>query len=142
MGGEVISVQGKKCTVVFGSMKTTTKTDQVLKLSATEAAASQPASSSKVKLGDWDVSKRRMMFRPEIDLRGKRAEEAMQLVSVFIDEAIMVGSNELTILHGKGDGILRHLIREYLESSNVVDSFGDEHLERGGSGITLVKLAT
>jgi len=138
--GEVVQLQGKKCTVVFGQIKTTTKLDKLQKLTSKEAKESEPSSISKVKLGDWDVSKRRMQFRPEMDLRGKRAEEAMQMVSSFIDEAVMVGARELSILHGKGDGILRHLIREFLNASDVVEWFGDENIERGGSGITIVKL--
>ncbi len=140
MRGEVIQLSGKKCTVVFGHIKTTIKLDQLQKLTNQEAEASKPASGTKVKLGDWDVGKRRLRFKPEIDLRGKRADEAMQMVSGFIDEAIMVSASELRILHGKGDGILRQLIREFLGASNVVEWFGDEHMERGGSGITLVKL--
>ncbi len=140
MRGEVVQLKGKKCTVVFGQIKTTTKLDQLQKLSDQEAKDSQPASRSTVKLGDWDVSKRRMQFKPEMDLRGKRADEAMQMVSSYLDEAVMVGARELRILHGKGDGILRHLTREFLDASDVVEWFGDERLERGGSGITVVKL--
>ena len=140
MRGEVVQLQGKKCTVVFGQIKTTTKLDQLQKLSPKEAKESEPSSRSKVKLGDWDVSKRRMQFKPEIDLRGKRAEEAMQMVSSFIDEAVMVGARELRILHGKGDGILRQVIREYLAASEMVRSFRDESLESGGSGITVVEI--
>jgi len=81
-----------------------------------------------------------MQFRPEIDIRGKRAEEALRTVSILIDEAIMVQHRELRILHGKGDGILRQLIRQYLDSVDLVDSFGDEHVELGGAGVTIVIL--
>ena len=95
---------------------------------------------SKMDMGDWNVSTRRLNFRPDIDLRGKRADEAIQMLTEFIDEAIMVQSRELRILHGKGNGILRELIRQQLKVNNVVEWFGDEHVERGGSGITLVKL--
>ena len=91
-------------------------------------------------LGDWNVSTRRVQFRPDIDLRGKRADEAMELVVDFIDEAIMVSARELRILHGKGNGILRQLIREYLHSVDLVEWYGDEHVERGGAGITVVRL--
>jgi len=81
-----------------------------------------------------------MQFRPEIDVRGQRAEEALRRVTALIDEAIMVQNRELRILHGKGDGVLRHLIREYLRTVDLVDSFGDEHIDLGGTGVTIVIL--
>jgi DNA mismatch repair protein MutS2 len=93
-----------------------------------------------VNLGDWNVSKRRVNFKSEIDLRGKRADEALHKVTELIDEAVMVGAPEVRILHGKGDGILRQLIRDLLQTSDVVEWYGDEHIERGGAGITIVRL--
>ncbi|MEZ5070838.1 MAG: Smr/MutS family protein [Bacteroidales bacterium] len=140
MPGEVLEVKGKKCTVAFGMLKTSTSLDQLEKLGAKEAAQHKPRARSRVVLGEWDVGSRRAGFRPDIDLRGKRADEAMDLVVDFIDEAIMVGASELRILHGKGNGILRQLIREYLHSVDLVSGYGDEHVERGGAGITVVKL--
>ena len=91
-------------------------------------------------LGEWDVGARRINFRPDIDLRGKRADEAMEMVVDFIDEAIMVSARELRILHGKGNGVLRQLIREYLHTVDLVEWYGDEHVDRGGAGITVVRL--
>ena len=81
-----------------------------------------------------------MQFRPDIDLRGKRADEAMDIVVDFIDEAIMVSARDLRILHGKGNGILRQLIREYLHSVDLVEWYGDAHVDQGGAGITVVRL--
>ncbi len=95
---------------------------------------------SKVNLGEWNVSSRRVQFRPDIDLRGKRADEAMDLVVDFIDEAIMVNARDLRILHGKGNGILRQLIREYLHTVDLVEWYGDAQLDQGGAGITVIKL--
>jgi DNA mismatch repair protein MutS2 len=89
---------------------------------------------------DWDIARRKMQFRPEIDVRGQRADEALRNVTALIDEAIMVQNRELRILHGKGDGVLRHLIRDYLGTVDLVDSYGDEHIDLGGTGITVVIL--
>jgi DNA mismatch repair protein MutS2 len=86
------------------------------------------------------ISERRLHFKSEIDIRGKRGEEALHIVSNFIDDATIVGVSELRILHGKGNGILKNLVREYLNGLDVVHSCKDEHEERGGSGITVVKL--
>ena len=91
-------------------------------------------------MGDWDVSRRRIKFSPDIDVRGKRAEEALQAITDLIDEAIMVQSHDLRVLHGKGNGILRELIRQQLSATDVVEWYRDEHVERGGAGITLIKL--
>jgi len=138
--GEVLEIKGKKAVVAFGMLKTSTSLDQLEKIRAEEAGRLRIKDKSKVDLGDWNVSTRRVQFRPDIDLRGKRADEAMDIVVDFIDEAIMVNARELRILHGKGNGVLRQLIREYLHSVDLVEWYGDEHVERGGSGITLVHL--
>ncbi|MEN8158243.1 MAG: Smr/MutS family protein [Bacteroidota bacterium] len=138
--GEVIELKGKKVVVAFGILKTTTKVEQLEKIGGEEAGRLRSRDRSKVNMGGWDVGMRSATFRPDIDLRGKRADEAMQLVVDFIDEAIMVGSGELRILHGKGNGILRQLIREYLHTVDLVEWYGDEQIQRGGTGITVVRL--
>lgn len=138
--GEVIEIKGKKISVAFGLLKSTTKVDQLDKIHGEEAGKLKIKTKSKVQLGDWDVSTRRARFRPDIDLRGKRADEAMDMVVDFIDEAIMVGSGEARILHGKGNGILRQLIREYLHTMDLVEWYGDEQIQLGGAGITVVRL--
>jgi DNA mismatch repair protein MutS2 len=79
-------------------------------------------------------------FQPQIDIRGARGEEALWEVEKFLDKAIMLNYSEIRILHGKGDGILRKLIREYLKKYEVVSSVASEHVEFGGDGITIVNL--
>ncbi len=140
--GELLEIRGKKYIVAFGMLKTNTKLDQLEKIKAEEAGRLRIKDKSKVDLGDWNVGIRRVQFRPDIDLRGKRADEAMEQVADFIDEAIMVNARELRILHGKGNGILRQLIREYLHTVDLVEWYGDEHVERGGTGITVIRLET
>ncbi len=140
VAGEVMEIRGLRFIIAFGMLKTNTKLDQLEKIKAEEAGRLRIRDESKVDLGDWDVGIRRVQFRPDIDLRGKRADEAMELVTEFIDEAIMVSASELRILHGKGNGILRQLIREYLHSVDLVEWYGDEHVERGGTGITVIRL--
>ncbi|MCF8224840.1 MAG: Smr/MutS family protein [Bacteroidales bacterium] len=139
--GEVLEVRGKNAVIAFGNLKSTVKIDKLEKNTSRKKIKGDQKGPSRVNLGEWNVSRRRVNFRPEIDLRGKRAEEAVRLVSELIDEAIMVGAAEVRILHGKGDGILRQMIREFLQSSDVVDWFGDEHVDRGGAGITVVRFS-
>jgi len=138
--GEVLEIKGKNCVVAFGMLKTTTKLGQLVKIQSEEAGRLKRKDQSKVNLGEWNVSSRRVQFRPDIDLRGKRADEAMDIVVDFIDEAIMVNARDLRILHGKGNGVLRQLIREYLHSVDLVEWYGDAHVDQGGAGITVVRL--
>jgi DNA mismatch repair protein MutS2 len=137
--GEVMSVEGKRLSVAFGNIITSIETNKVIRIGTEEYHRSSRKQVKNVTL-DWDTSKRRTLFKPEIDIRGKRGEEALQIVRDMVDEAIVIQHPNLRILHGKGDGILRHLIREYLSSADFVKSFRDEHVQSGGSGITLVEL--
>ena len=73
-------------------------------------------------------------FSPELDLRGKRGEEAIYELENFMDDAILLGTHEIRIIHGKGDGILRKLIREKLHRYKDVTAIRDEHADRGGAG--------
>jgi DNA mismatch repair protein MutS2 len=75
-----------------------------------------------------------------LDIRGKRVDEVLSLLDRFLDDAILLGQGELKILHGKGEGVLRKVVRERLKSIRQVASLGDEHVERGGDGITVVVL--
>src|SRR5690606_28720726 len=80
-------------------------------------------------------------FKPEIDVRGMRDEEALYEIEKYLDKAIMMSFPSLKIIHGKGDGILRKLIRGYLKKYSQVSRMEDEHPDRGGDGITYVYLA-
>ena len=89
---------------------------------------------------DPGLVQRNIDFKPEIDIRGVRGDEAITRVSDLIDNALIVQHRHLRILHGKGNGILRQLVRQYLDTVDVVKSFRDEHVELGGSGITVVEM--
>jgi len=77
-------------------------------------------------------------FNLQIDVRGKRGEEALDIVKQYINDAIILNIGEIRILHGKGYGILRSLIHDYLSTIPEIKSFKDEHIERGGHVITVV----
>ena len=87
-----------------------------------------------------ELNQKMANFNLSIDVRGKRADEALSLVRKYIDDAILLNIHEVSILHGKGDGILRQLIREYLSSVTEIKQYKDQHIEYGGHGITLVSL--
>jgi DNA mismatch repair protein MutS2 len=137
--GEVLDVNGKSVMVAFGSMVTTLHENRLEKISNSEFKRLQKQSGQQAKTGLYNVSERKVNFKRQLDIRGHRADEAMQKVAEFIDEAIMVDVNEVRILHGKGSGILRQLIREYVKTVGLIESFGDESVEFGGAGITVVR---
>ena len=86
------------------------------------------------------IRSRQLNFNPEIDLRGMRADEAVQAVTYFLDDAIQFSIGRLRILHGTGTGALRQYIRQYLNTVPQVKSYHDEHVQFGGAGITVVDL--
>jgi DNA mismatch repair protein MutS2 len=138
--GEVLKISGKKIQVAFGNIHTSVEAEKLTKISPEKYEEISGRVYTVSDLGNWNIGQRRLSFSPDIDLRGKRAEDALQILSEFIDEAIMVQRRDLRILHGKGNGILRELIRQQLKVNSLVEWFGDEHVERGGAGITLVRL--
>jgi DNA mismatch repair protein MutS2 len=86
------------------------------------------------------MRERKLNFKQEIDLRGMRGDEALQVVTYYIDDAILTGVSPVRILHGTGTGALRQLIRDYLHSLPGIRSYHDEHVQFGGAGITVVEL--
>ena len=98
-----------------------------------DATAQQKGSANEIKKA------KTLQFSHEIDVRGMRGDEAIQAVTYFIDDAIMVGVSKVRILHGTGNGILRQLIRQYLITTPGVRSAHDEHIQFGGAGITVVE---
>lgn len=142
MCGEVVQVSGKKATVAVGDILSRVDISKLTPLSANQYRSSvkspRPAASS-VRLSA-SISDRKLNFKPSIDIRGMHLDEAIPTITRYIDDALMVGMPEVSILHGKGAGVLKEEIRKLLRITPGVVSFADEHVERGGSGITVVKL--
>ena len=137
--GEVLSINGKNVMVMFGMIKTNVKLDR---LERTEAPVQKAiAKSTFVSSETQDrVYEKKLSFKQDIDVRGMRGDEAIQAVTYFIDDAILLGISRVRILHGTGNGILRTLIRDYLSGVPGVSHFQDEHVQFGGAGITVVDL--
>jgi len=137
--GEIIEVKGNMIQVETGSLRFRVSKDRIERISRAELRKSLKSEQA-YRPPDPVLSQRKLSFKPEIDLRGVRGEEAINQVRDLIDNAVMVQHRNLRILHGKGNGILRQLIREYLGTVDVVKSFHDEHIEMGGSGVTVVEM--
>lgn len=140
--GKVEAIDGKQATVIFGDMRTKMA---VSRLEHVDAASLQ-TKQQQFQAYNYShetretIDKHRNLFHQELDVRGMRADEALNQVQYFIDDAILVGAGQVRILHGKGNGILRQLIRQYLASIPNVKSYRDEHVQFGGAGITVVEL--
>jgi DNA mismatch repair protein MutS2 len=137
--GEIVSIKGKKAEVETGSITIIVALDRIERISKAELKKSLRSNMS-IRENDTAIVQRNINFKPEIDIRGVRGEEAINQVRDLIDNALMVQHRNLRILHGKGNGILRQLVRQYLDTVDVVKSFRDEHVEFGGSGITVVEM--
>ena len=138
--GEVIEVNPKTAVVAFGSLITSVKLNRLTKVSKAQVKKENKTYNQTSALVQERISKRKLSFRRDIDVRGMRAEEALQIVMDHVDEAIMLDVSEFRILHGTGHGILRQLIRDYLKTVELVRSCTDERLQMGGSGITVVHM--
>jgi len=136
--GEVLDIKGKDAEVKMGALKSMIKLSRLDKISNRQSKKLQ----SNPKCGrGMDMAEKRANFSSTLDLRGKRGEEALPLVDKFIDDALLFNQSEVKILHGKGNGILKDMIRQHLKGASYITSMKDEHIEHGGAGITVVELS-
>ena len=140
--GVIEEISGQKASVAFGMVRTR------VELSRLQHAAPKQKEDCGVQIVSFvsketqnQVREKHLHFHQEIDVRGMRGDEALQAVTHFIDDATLVGASQVRILHGTGNGILRHLIRQYLQTVPNVSSAHDEHVQFGGAGITVVELS-
>jgi DNA mismatch repair protein MutS2 len=136
--GVVQAVKGKKAQVAFGQILTSVDCAKLTVVSNAEYKKSIRPVTPRTVLS-VDISARKLNFKDSVDVRGMRAVEALAVVQDLIDDALMVGVGGVTILHGKGTGALKEEIRRYLSSIPAVASAKDEHADRGGAGITVVR---
>lgn len=134
--GTVVALKDKTASVQFGEFKSLIHINKLEKVSAAmEKEVSRQSRGAGVNLYEKQAH-----FNPTLDVRGKRVEEVIPMLEQFLDTALLLGHGELRILHGKGEGILRKVIREQLSRVPQVATYHDEHVERGGDGITIVVL--
>ena len=136
--GTITAIKGKQATVTFGVMRTLV---DIKRLEHANDAPKQEASQTVVvsRQTQDSIRQKHLDFRQEIDVRGMRADEALQAVTYFIDDALLVNASRVRILHGTGTGALRQVIRQYLNTVPGVVSAHDEHVQFGGAGITVVE---
>ena len=147
--GTIDTIDGKMAVVIFGGMKTKMRLERLERAEKPREYQSRAEERNSNIAGSYGVvskdtrnviDNRKLNFKQDIDVRGMRGDEAINAITYFIDDAILVGVSRVRILHGTGTGVLRQLIRQYLATVPNVAHFRDEHVQFGGSGITVVDL--
>lgn len=133
---EVLGMKGKEVELSIGELKSKVKLNRLEKISQGEVKREKKAASK----SNYNTNEKMMDYSPNLDLRGKRGEEVLPYIQTFIDEGYMLGLKDLRIIHGKGNGILRDITRNFLKEMKEVQHMEDEHADRGGAGVTLVTL--
>ena len=140
MVGEVTKVSAKALVITVGNISTKLPHDKVERITSNEFKSavretSRPSSSIKV---DTSINERKLNFSTEIDVRGERLNDAVEKVVRYVDDAIMIGVSSVRIIHGKGTGVLRDELQKMLRTMPGVASVRDEHIQFGGTGVTIV----
>ena len=140
MVGEVAKVSAKAVVVIIGHISSKMPLDKVERITSNEFKSAvketaRPVSAVKV---DSSINERKLNFSTELDVRGERLNDAIEKVTRYVDDAIMLNISSVRIIHGKGTGVLRDEIQRYLRTMPGVASAKDEHIQFGGSGVTIV----
>lgn len=139
MVGEVVFVTGRTVTITVGNIRSRMPSERVERISSNEfKAAVKEVSKTVVQRNDAAIAQRKAAFKMELDVRGERVSEAMDIVSRYIDDAIMLNVESVRIIHGKGTGALRDEIQKYVRTVPGVASARDEQIQFGGTGVTVV----
>ena len=140
MVGEVTKVSAKAVVVAIGNISSKMPLDKVERITSNEfknavRETARPVSAIKV---DSSISERKLNFSTEIDVRGERLNDAVEKVTRYVDDAVMLGVSSVRIIHGKGTGVLRDELQKLIRTIPGVASVRDEHIQFGGTGVTIV----
>ena len=139
MVGEVVRVSNKAVTVAIGNITSKMPLDKVERISSNEyKAAKKETVKPRPYTDNSGLRERRMKFSPELDVRGERVSDALDIVVHYIDDALMLDVGSVRIIHGKGTGALREELQKYLRTVPGVASVRDEQVQFGGTGVTIV----
>ena len=139
MVGEVSRVSGKSVTLAIGNISSTVPAERIERISSNEfKTASKQAPAVSFQVEDPAIRERKLNFRMELDVRGERLSDALDIVTHYIDDALMLSVPSVRIIHGKGTGVLREEIQKYLRTIPGVASVRDESIQLGGTGVSIV----
>ena len=134
--GEVLELNKNKAVLALGRLRTTVDLKKLILVETPSSAKPRLNEAAK----GIDMNEKMKYFQPELNLIAKRGEEALKELRNYLDDAYLLGVKEVRIVHGKGYGILRKLVREHLQSNKLVASVKDEHIDFGGDGVSVVTL--
>ena len=135
VAGEITAINGEQIVVTFNSINFRTNIQNIEKTD--KKIPSKHTSKSVV---FKEIQEKAVNFELQLDLRGLRAEEAISELTYYLDDAILLNIKEFSILHGKGNGILRQVVRDFLANNRYVSHFQDAQPDSGGFGVTIVNL--
>lgn len=140
MVGEIAKVSSKTIMVNIGNISSKLTADKVERITSNEYRDAVKTTSPKVSAVkiDTSISERKLNFSPELDVRGERLNDAVEKVTKYIDDAIMLGIPSVRIIHGKGTGVLRDELQKMLRATPGIEKVADEHIQFGGTGVTVV----
>jgi DNA mismatch repair protein MutS2 len=138
--GKIESVKGKLAILFIGDLKATVHFSELAVATAKDLKSKSEERIPRNKPGGVDLIQKHQVFTMQLDLRGKRTEEAITFTDRWINDAFILGIEEARILHGKGDGILRKMLRDHLKQFKQIVSMNDEHIDSGGAGITVLNM--
>ena len=142
MVGEIAKVSSKAIVVNIGNISSKLTPDKVERITSNEYRDAVKTVAPKVSSVhiDSSITERKLNFSPELDVRGERLNDAIEKVARYIDDAVMLGIPGVRIIHGKGTGVLRDEIQKLLRTMPGVEKVADEHIQFGGTGVTVVTL--
>lgn len=135
----ILALKGKDAEVQIGLLKSKVKIDRLEKISKGQEKSIKKEKAKSTH--GLNMTDKFANFSSTLDIRGKRAEEVLVELDQFLNDALLFGLNEVKVLHGKGNGVLREIVRNHVRQLNFIASANDEHIDRGGAGITVLTLA-
>ncbi len=139
--GEVSRVSAKSVTIILGNISSKMPLDRVERISSNEyktAMKEMPKPARPAMVQDSSISERKLNFKMELDVRGERVNDALEIVMKYVDDALMLNVPSVRIIHGKGTGALREELQKFLKTTPGVATVKDEHIQFGGTGVTIV----
>ncbi len=140
MVGEIVKVSAKAVVVAIGNISSKMPHDKVERITSNEFKSAVKETSRPVSAIRYDssISDRKLNFSSELDVRGQRLNDAVEKVTRYIDDAVMLSMPSVRIIHGKGTGVLRDELQKLIRTIPGVASVRDEHIQFGGTGVTIV----
>lgn len=136
LSGQIEKIERSNAIVRFGEIPLKVNIKQLIWVEEKNQAKQNKPATSNV---NQAMQEKMQHFSDELNVVGIRSDEAIKQVQKFVDEAYLLGFKRVRIVHGKGYGILRKMIRQFLQGTHFIDSIENDHIDNGGDGVTIVQ---